>query len=162
MFISPCQNTPCHIPQNLTASIYFIILCVLLRQVLSIDSRLVRSRFSFLDLTTEEETSSEISVCQIFVFESLDKIQQECRSNMNNKLQVCSLNHCLCYISHVYLISFILTQAQKVCTLKSTENILRRHARCPLRLSVLSFRIFVQIKVTCIYARNLKSFIKKT
>ena len=33
---------------------------------------------------------------------------------------------------------------------------------CPLRISVLSFRIFVQIKFACIYAWNIKTFIKKT
>ena len=63
MFISPCQNIRCHIPQNRNGIVYFILLCVLLLQVLSVDSRLVRSSFSFLDLKTEKETFSETSVC---------------------------------------------------------------------------------------------------
>ena len=140
MFISPCQTTRCHIPQNRTGSVYFIILCILLRQVLSIDSRLVRSHFSFLDLKTEKETFSETPVCQNAVFWSLSKLYSECYGNMNNKLQndrcVRLIIVCFSYQMFIYFLSF--SQTHKVCAQKSTENILRRYARCHLRMSVLS------------------------
>ena len=59
---------------------------------------------------------------------------------MNNKLQndrcVRLIIVCFSYHMFIYFLSF--SQTHKVCTQTSTDNILRRYARCPLRLSVLS------------------------